>query len=116
MSRLVGLYNENGDVVNTIEYDGRRNYTPPDGLTIIDDQNSNIGDTVVDGVLVKAVQVPQTDTRTTEERIRSEYVDTTTMLEAAFKQFKAMEDSGVTLEPETRAVLDNIEAAEIKHR
>ena len=54
MIKQVGLYDLKGDVTNTIVIDTEKEFNPPEGLTIIDDVDSAIGDTVVDGVLVKA--------------------------------------------------------------
>lgn len=52
MLKTVGLYNTDGLVVNRIVIDTEQVWTPPAGVQIIDDENANIGDTVVDGVLV----------------------------------------------------------------
>lgn len=54
MIKTVGLYGANGDVVNRIVIDTEKPYTPPEGLTIIDDEAANIGDAVVEGILVPA--------------------------------------------------------------
>lgn len=53
MIKSVGLYDSNGVVVNRILIDTDENYTPPDGLMIVDDEDANIGDSVFNGVLVK---------------------------------------------------------------
>lgn len=53
MIKTVGLYNSDGLVVNRIVFDTTAQYTPPAGLEIIDDENAEIGDSVVNGNLVK---------------------------------------------------------------
>ena len=51
MIKKCGLY-ENGVVVNVILIDTENEYTPAEGLSIIDDERACIGYSVVDGVLV----------------------------------------------------------------
>jgi len=56
MEKIVGLYDSNGVVVNRIIIDTNNIYVPPVGLEIIDDPLSAIGDSVVNGTLVKQTQ------------------------------------------------------------
>jgi hypothetical protein len=47
------LVDENGVIQNIIAYDGKAEYTPPDGLQLIEvDANVQIGAKQVDGVFV----------------------------------------------------------------
>ena len=55
MKKKVGLYNENGLVVNVVKIDTETEYTPPEGLSIIDNELSNIGDSVENDVLIPYV-------------------------------------------------------------
>lgn len=55
MIKKMGLIDRSGVVVNVIVVDTLRGFAPPAGLTLFDDESAEIGDTVVDGVLVKAV-------------------------------------------------------------
>lgn len=70
-----GLYDTNGIVVNVIEVG--ENYTPPAGLTLIQDAEAAIGDTVENGLLIKAPTPPAPEPEPyepTNQEIVVEYV------------------------------------------
>lgn len=42
--KVYGLYNQDKEVVNVILYDPSKRYLPPEGLTLLNNPNCQIGD------------------------------------------------------------------------
>lgn len=57
-TRTVGLYNAEGLIVDKVILQQGSVWQPPEGLSVFNDENAEIGDSVVDGQLVKVVTLP----------------------------------------------------------
>lgn len=102
-----GLYDENGIVVNTIVIKDGDEYEPPEGLSIVDDENAQIGYSVVDGNVL--IPEPEPIPEPTYQEMRYlEYPDKGDQLDEIWKQLEAMRNDGLVLEKGADEMLNKI--------
>jgi len=111
-----GVFNKKGVIENVILLSEEAGYSLPEGLTLIEDDDAEIGHKVVEGKVIVPEPEPEPEPEPTYQQLRrTEYPPEGDQLDVIWKQFEQMRTDGTVLLPETDAMLTKIKTVKSRN-
>lgn len=116
MLKRYGIYNKKNEIVNVISLENEGDWSPPKNCKIIQDDNVQMGDTVISNkVVYKPTPESEDPDLDYSEKRRREFPPSGDQLDVIWKQFNSMRLNGVELDQETDNMLGQILAIKKKY-